>query len=171
MSKIDLKIKSRDLNAILAAIRANKPEGDLDLIRRADEYASEAHKNQTRLSGEPYIIHPLEIGIILANLKMDTTTIAAALLHDVVEDTPVSLEIVRDKFGEEIALLVDGVTKISSLKKKTRYNDQVHSIRKMLMATIKDVRVILIKLADKVHNMRTIMFLSLIHISEPTRPY
>lgn len=158
MSKIDLKIKSRDLNALLAAIRANNPEGDLDLIRRAYEYASEAHKNQTRLSGEPYIIHPLEIGIILANLKMDTTTIAAALLHDVVEDTPVSLEIVREKFGEEIALLVDGVTKISSLKKKTRYNDQVHSIRKMLMATIKDVRVILIKLADKVHNMRTIMF-------------
>ena len=96
MSKIDLKIKSRDLNALLAAIRANNPEGDLDLIRRAYEYASEAHKNQTRLSGEPYIIHPLEIGIILANLKMDTTTIAAALLHDVVEDTPVSLEIVRE---------------------------------------------------------------------------
>ncbi len=158
MSKIDLKIKSRDLNALLSAIEANNPQGDLGLIRRAYEYASDAHKDQKRLSGEPYIVHPLEIGIILANLKMDTTTIAAALLHDVVEDTPVSLEIVRDKFGEEIALLVDGVTKISSLKKKTRYNDQVHSIRKMLMATIKDVRVILIKLADKVHNMRTIMF-------------
>ncbi len=158
MPKIDLKIKSRDLNALLAAIEANNPEGDLDLIKRAYGYASEAHKSQTRLSGEPYIVHPLEIGIILANLKLDTTTIAAALLHDVVEDTPVSLEIIREQFGEEIALLVDGVTKISSLKKKTRYNDQVHSIRKMLMATIKDVRVILIKLADKVHNMRTIMF-------------
>ncbi|TAL37115.1 MAG: bifunctional (p)ppGpp synthetase/guanosine-3',5'-bis(diphosphate) 3'-pyrophosphohydrolase [Spirochaetes bacterium] len=158
MSEIELKIKSRDLDTLIKIISSINPSAEIDLIRRAYEYAQNSHKDQVRLSGEPFIIHPLEVAIILANLKLDTTTIAAALLHDVVEDTEVSLEILTERFGEEVALLVDGVTKISTLKKKTRYKEEVNSLRKMLLATIKDVRVILIKLADKLHNMRTIMF-------------
>lgn len=158
MPEIELKIKSRDIDTLIKVITANNPAGDIQLIKKAYEYALDAHKNQVRLSGEPYIIHPLEVAIILSNLKLDTSTIAAAILHDVVEDTPVSLNLLKEKFGEDIALLVDGVTKISSLKKKTKHRDEVYSLRKMLMATIKDVRVILIKLADKLHNMRTIMF-------------
>ena len=158
MSEIELKIKSRDIDTLIHLIVSHNASADTDLIRKAYEYARNAHKDQVRLSGEPYIIHPLEVAIILANLKLDTTTIAAALLHDVVEDTVVSLELLKDGFGEDIAHLVDGVTKISSLKKKTKYTNQVYSLRKMLIATIKDVRVILIKLADKLHNMRTIMF-------------
>jgi GTP pyrophosphokinase len=158
MSEIELKIKRRDLDTLINVISSNNPDADIALIKNCYEYAFASHRDQLRLSGEPYIIHPLEVAIILANLKLDTTTIAAALLHDVVEDTPVSLEIIREKFGEEIALLVDGVTKISSLKKRSRFGTEVNSLRKMLVATIKDVRVILIKLADKLHNMRTIMF-------------
>ncbi len=158
MSEIELKIKRRDLDTLINIISSNNPEADIELIKKAYDYAYMSHKDQLRLSGEPYIIHPLEVAIILANLKLDTTTLTAAILHDVVEDTPVSLELLKENFGEEIALLVDGVTKISSLKKKTRFGTEVHSLRKMLVATIKDVRVILIKLADKLHNMRTIMF-------------
>ncbi len=158
MADIELKIKSRDLDTLVKIISSINPSADIDLIRRAYAYAQNSHKDQVRLSGEPFIIHPLEVAIILANLKLDTTTIAAALLHDVVEDTEVSLEILTERFGAEVALLVDGVTKISTLKKKTRYKEEVYSLRKMLLATIKDVRVILIKLADKLHNMRTIMF-------------
>ncbi len=158
MSDMPLKIKSRDLDTLIGIILENNPKADVDIVRRAYEYAFNAHRDQKRLSGEPYIIHPLEVAIILAQLRLDTTTITAALLHDVVEDTTVSLEILTNLFNEDIAYLVDGVTKISSLKKKTKYQYEVHSLRKMLLATIKDMRVILIKLADKVHNMRTIMF-------------
>lgn len=158
MSEIDLKIKSRDLDTLIGIITANYPDVNTDLLRKAYEYAENSHRSQLRLSGEPFITHPLEVAIILAALKLDNTTIAAALLHDVVEDTTVSLDVLKEKFGEDVALLVDGVTKISSLKKKTRHATEVHSLRKMLMATVQDVRVILIKLADKLHNMRTIMF-------------
>ncbi|MCP4135499.1 MAG: bifunctional (p)ppGpp synthetase/guanosine-3',5'-bis(diphosphate) 3'-pyrophosphohydrolase [bacterium] len=139
-------------------IQKNDPEADLDLVQRAYDYADEAHKGQVRLSGEPYIIHPLEIGIILADLKLDTTTITGALLHDVVEDTGISLEKLKNQFNEEIALLVDGVTKISSIKNRSKATAQAETLRKMLIATIKDARVIIIKLADKLHNMRTLMF-------------
>ncbi len=160
MPEIELKIKSRDIDTLTSLIAANSiPNADLDLVRRAYNFAYEAHKDQQRLSGEPYIIHPLEIAIILSNLKLDTTTISAALLHDIVEDTGITLDDIRRLFGDDIALLVDGVTKISSIKKKSKSIEQAHNLRKMLLATIKDVRVILIKLADKLHNMRTIMFL------------
>ena len=158
MPQIDFKIKSRDLNTLIQIIHANDADADIDMVRRAYEYAYEAHKDQERLSGEPFIIHPLEVAIVLANLKMDVTTISAALLHDVVEDTETTLKEISSLFGEETAQLVDGVTKISSLKKRTRHQEQAHSLRKMLLATIKDVRVMIIKLADKLHNMRTIMF-------------
>jgi len=162
LSDIELKIKSRDLDTLINIIVSNDPDADIGLIKRAYEYAEASHRGQSRLSGEPFIVHPLEVAIILANLRLDTTTIAAALLHDVVEDTPISLALLGEHFGGDLAELVDGVTKISSLKKKhsphTRYAAEVHSLRKMLLATVKDLRVILIKLADKLHNMRTIMF-------------
>lgn len=158
MSPIDLKIKSRDIDTLISVIKENNPEINIENIRKAYEIANEAHKDQQRLSGEPYIVHPMEVAIILANLKMDETTIIAALLHDVVEDTPINLQKVKELFGEEVATLVDGVTKISSLKKHTKQKEQAETLRKMLLATIQDARVIIIKLADKLHNMRTIMF-------------
>jgi GTP pyrophosphokinase len=158
MQYSDLKIRSRDIDTLLNAIRQNNPDEDLDLIRRVYDYANASHTNQSRLSGEPYIIHPLEVALILAGLNVDTTTMAAALLHDTVEDTGTTLEEIATLFGEEIARLVDGVTKISSIKNRSRATAQAETLRKMLMATIRDIRVIIIKLADKLHNMRTIMF-------------
>jgi guanosine-3',5'-bis(diphosphate) 3'-pyrophosphohydrolase len=158
MAEIELKINKRDLDTLISTIVSNDPDADIDIIMRAYEKAQRAHKDQYRLSGEPFIIHPLEVALILANLNLDTNTIAAALLHDVVEDTGITKSDLKNEFNEEVALLVDGVTKISSLKKKSKHIEQAQNLRKMLMATIKDVRVILIKLADKLHNMRTIMF-------------
>ncbi len=158
MIDIELKIKSRDINTLIDAIKKNVRNPDIDLVRKAYFFAEESHKNQQRLSGEPYIIHPLEVAIILANMGLDTFTIAAALLHDVVEDTENTLDEIEKLFGNDVALLVDGVTKISSLKKQSKSSKQAFNLRKMLLATIKDMRVILIKLADKLHNMRTIMF-------------
>ena len=158
MSEIELKIRSRDINVLINIISSKVSKSNIDIIKKAYNYSINAHKDQVRLSGEPYIIHPLEVAIILANLQLDTPTIVAAFLHDVVEDTDISIDIIKQKFSSEIANLVDGVTKISTLKKKTTVSDQADYIRKMLIASIKDVRVILIKLADKLHNMRTIMF-------------
>lgn len=158
MAEIELKINRRDLDTLIDTIASKNPDADIDIITRAYEKAQLAHREQYRLSGEPFIIHPLEVAIILANLNLDTDTISAALLHDVVEDTSITINDLKSEFNEEVALLVDGVTKISSLKKKSKHIEQAQNLRKMLMATIKDVRVILIKLADKLHNMRTIMF-------------
>ncbi len=158
MSEFELKIRRRDLDSLIELILSYNPQADIDLLRSCYIYAEEAHQGQTRLSGEPYIIHPLEVGIILASLKMDTITICAALMHDVVEDTGTTLEIIRERFGEEMAILIDGVTKISYIKNKSRASAQADTLRKMLMATVRDIRVIIIKLADKTHNMRTIMF-------------
>ncbi len=158
MPEFELKIRSRDIETLINQIKSNDPDSDIDLIKRAYDFASEAHKDQPRLSGEPFIIHPLEVALILAMLKLDTTTIAAALLHDVVEDTKITIDTLKTTFSEDIAQLVDGVTKISSMKKMSKATAQAESLRKMLMATINDIRVIIIKLADKLHNMRTIMF-------------
>lgn len=158
MLPLELKIKSRDIDTLIGAIQSNSINANIETIKRAYETANEAHKNQQRLSGEPFIVHPMEVAIILANLKMDDTTIIAALLHDTVEDTPIDINKVKELFGDEVALLVDGVTKISSLKKHTKQKEQAETLRKMLLATIQDPRVIIIKLADKLHNMRTIMF-------------
>ena len=158
MPDIELKIKSRDIATLIETIHTKRPDANTDLVKKAYVYSEEKHKNQKRLSGEPYIIHPLEVAIILSQLNMDTTAITAALLHDVVEDTPATLEDIGSLFGKDVAVLVDGVTKISSLKKRTKSHNQAETLRKMLMATINDPRVIVIKLADKIHNMRTIMF-------------
>jgi len=148
---------------LLKLLRKNTPGVDLQLVRRAYRVADAAHRGQVRLSGEPHISHSMAVARILAGLKLDLTTIAAGLLHDVLEDTPFTLEELKSGFGDEIAALVDGVTKIGTLyvvaSDQTLAEEQAASMRKMLVATIKDVRVILIKLADRIHNMRTIEFL------------
>ncbi|MBM7868074.1 RelA/SpoT family protein [Heliobacterium gestii] len=129
---------------------------DLEFVRRAFEYADEAHTGQLRKSGEPYIYHPMAVAYILADLELDVATIAACLLHDVVEDTPVTREQLEKEFGSEVALMVDGVTKLSRLEFHSKQEQQVESLRKMFLAMAKDIRVILIKLADRLHNMRTL---------------
>jgi len=158
MTAFELKIRKRDIDTLIGLILDNDPETDITMVRKSYETALSAHEGQSRLSGEPYIIHPLEVAITLVMLKLDTTTICAALLHDVIEDTVYSYEYIKKEFSEEVAMLVDGVTKISSLKNRSRSHAQAETLRKMLLATIKDIRVIIIKLADKLHNMRTIMF-------------
>ncbi|MZP30961.1 RelA/SpoT family protein [Heliobacterium undosum] len=129
---------------------------DLEFVRRAFEYADAAHTGQLRKSGEPYIYHPMAVAYILADLELDVATIAAGLLHDVVEDTPITQEQLEKDFGPEVALMVDGVTKLSRLEFHSKQEQQVESLRKMFLAMAKDIRVILIKLADRLHNMRTL---------------
>jgi guanosine-3',5'-bis(diphosphate) 3'-pyrophosphohydrolase len=145
-----------EITDIVERVKAMSPEGDVDLLRRAHEFAARVHTGQERASGEPYLSHPLAVASILLDLKMDVQTIAAGLLHDVVEDTHASLEEVRRAFGDEIADLVDGVTKLSKLSFSTRVEHQAESFRKMVLAMSKDIRVILVKLADRLHNMRTL---------------
>ncbi len=135
------------------------PHADHDLIRRAYLFAREAHAGQTRASGDPYISHSVAVATILVGLRLDAATIASALLHDVPEDTPHTIEEIRDVFGPEIASLVDGVTKLGRIEWKSREERQAENLRKMFLAMAKDIRIILIKLADRVHNMRTIRFL------------
>ncbi|CAM3735047.1 RelA/SpoT family protein [Alicyclobacillus pomorum] len=134
-----------------------KPE-DVELIRRAYKYAEEAHRGQLRRSGEPYITHPVAVATILAELQLDAVTLAAALLHDVVEDTKVTDEEIVRQFGAEVAALVDGVTKLKRIKFDSTEEQQAENLRKMFMAMAKDIRVLLIKLADRLHNMRTLKF-------------
>jgi GTP pyrophosphokinase len=160
---------------LLKLLRKSMPGLNLELIRHAYRVADRAHRGQLRLSGEPYVSHSLAVARILSGLKLDSTTIAAGLLHDVVEDTSVGRFEIESEFGPEIALLVDGVTKISTLYSYSSDQQQVEkqaaSIRKMLVATAKDVRVLLIKLADRLHNMRTIEYLPpdrIRHISQET---
>ena len=137
-------------------IESSEKQLDLALVERAYQAAKKAHGEQRRVSGEPYIIHPLNVASILVGLGMDTETIVAALLHDVVEDTPVTLEEVSREFGQEVALLVDGVTKLGKIPFSSREEQQAENIRKMLLAMAQDVRVVIIKLADRLHNLRTI---------------
>ena len=142
---------------LITRVRRYHPSDDISLIERAYKVANDAHKDQARKSGEPYIIHPLCVAIILADLEMDKETIAAGLLHDVVEDTIMTTDQIRAEFGDDVALLVDGVTKLGQLQYQGDKLDlQAENMRKMFLAMAKDIRVIIIKLADRLHNMRTL---------------
>ncbi len=163
------KIKSPDeydnpvelYNKLIAMIRKYHPSDDISMIEKAYEIASDAHKEQKRRSGEPYIIHPLAVAIILAEYELDKETIIAGILHDVVEDTVMTLEQLSDMFGAEVALLVDGVTKLTQISYSAdKIEIQAENLRKMFLAMGKDIRVILIKLADRLHNMRTMEYQS-----------
>lgn len=136
------------------------PNYDIELIERAYRKAEEVHEGQMRKSGEPYLIHPVEVAKILADLGMDENTIVAGLLHDTVEDTPYTQEDLKKDFGEEVALLVDGVTKLGSLKYESKEERQAENLRKMFLAMSKDIRVLIIKLSDRLHNLRTINYMS-----------
>lgn len=153
---------------LILRVQKYHPSDDISLIEKAYHMAAKAHENQVRKSGEPYIIHPLYVGIILADLEMDKETIAAGLLHDVIEDTIMTEEEIREQFGSDVALLVDGVTKLEQLqftnengdKTLDRFEMQAENLRKMFLAMAKDIRVIIIKLADRLHNMRTLKYKS-----------
>ena len=138
------------------AVSTYRPNDDLEIIRRAYDFSLQNHTGQSRASGEPYVVHPLEVAMILADMKMDANAIAAGLLHDCVEDTSVTIVDVRKEFGEQVAHLVEGVTKISKIDFATREERQAENLRKMMLAMVDDVRVVLIKLADRLHNMRTL---------------
>ena len=155
---------------LIARIRKYHPSTDVSMIKRAYDLAQEAHGDQCRKSGEPYIIHPLWVAIILADLEMDKETIAAGILHDVVEDTQISEEEIRRDFGDDVALLVDGVTKLGRLSYSSDKLDvQAENLRKMFLAMAKDIRVIIIKLADRLHNLRTLQFMKPVKQKEKAR--
>jgi GTP diphosphokinase / guanosine-3',5'-bis(diphosphate) 3'-diphosphatase len=148
------------LEALLRAVKEYNAKADLGLIRRAYAFAEAAHEGQSRLSGEPFIEHPLAVARVLAGLGLDTTSLVAALLHDTVEDTPVTLDDLETEFGPEVVRIVDGLTKIETIGFKTREHEQAENVRKMIVAMSGDIRVLLIKLADRLHNMRTLSALA-----------
>ena len=145
--------KYRDL---LKLVRENRPGDDLDVIQRAYDFSLQHHNGQMRASGEPYLVHPLEVALVLAEMKLDSIAIAAGLLHDAVEDTGVTNKEIEEKFGTPIAHIVDGVTKIAKINLASREERQAENVRKMVLAMTDDIRVVLIKLADRLHNMRTL---------------
>ncbi len=141
---------------LLETVHTNRPTDEIDIIRKAWQFCLEHHNGQLRASGEPYVLHPLEVALVLAEMKLDSTAIAAGLLHDAVEDTPVTTEDIVARFGEQVAHIVEGVTKIDKIQFANREDRQAENVRKMLLAMVSDVRVVLIKLADRLHNMRTL---------------
>ena len=145
---------------LLDKVRGYSPDADLELLRRAYVFSALEHKGQVRHSGEPYLVHPMEVADILADMKLDAVCVAAGLLHDVVEDTLTTIERIRDTFGEDVAHIVEGVTKISAITFSSSEERQVENFRKMLLAMVDDIRVIVVKLADRLHNMRTLQFMS-----------
>ena len=145
---------------LIDKVRKTSPEADTELLRRAYVFSAYEHKGQVRRSGEPYLVHPLEVADLLADMRLDVVAIAAGLLHDIVEDTPTTIEKIRELFGEEVAHVVEGVTKLSALQFASTEERQAESFRKMLLAMVDDIRVILVKLADRLHNMRTLQHLA-----------
>ncbi|MDO4345393.1 MAG: bifunctional (p)ppGpp synthetase/guanosine-3',5'-bis(diphosphate) 3'-pyrophosphohydrolase [Eubacteriales bacterium] len=169
IKRVEARVKSMEdftdpdelYKELVASIRKYHPSDDISMVEKAYKIAREAHKDQKRRSGEPYIIHPLCVAIILADLEMDKETIVAGLLHDVVEDTIMTSEEIRAEFGEDVEQLVDGVTKLGRLNYSAdKVEVQAENLRKMFLAMAKDIRVILIKLADRLHNMRTLKYMS-----------
>ncbi|MCQ2484879.1 MAG: bifunctional (p)ppGpp synthetase/guanosine-3',5'-bis(diphosphate) 3'-pyrophosphohydrolase [Clostridia bacterium] len=157
------QLSKKSPEALFADLRnlaqAHMNSDELEMLDRAYEMASDAHAGQFRHSGEPYIVHPVEVALILLNLGMDAESMTAALLHDVVEDTPITKDDIKNIFGEAVAELVEGVTKLGKVPLSTKEEQQAENVRKMLMAMSKDIRVIIIKLADRIHNMRTLAFM------------
>src|SRR6266851_7714641 len=145
-----------DVEGIVKEMLRHYPDGDAELVRRAHAYAAEAHAGQKRVSGEPYITHPAAVAMLIAELGMDPATVAATLLHDVPEDTARTSDDIRQQFGDEIGRLVEGVTKLGRLQGQSRDEHQAENIRKMLLAMADDLRVVIIKLCDRLHNMRTL---------------
>jgi len=145
-----------DVEGIVKEMLRHYPDGDAELVRRAYAYAAEAHAGQKRVSGEPYITHPAAVAMLIAELGMEAATVAATLLHDVPEDTARTVEDIRLEFGDEIGRLVEGVTKLGRLQGQSRDAHQAENIRKMFLAMADDLRVVIIKLCDRLHNMRTL---------------
>ncbi|MGA7753643.1 MAG: bifunctional (p)ppGpp synthetase/guanosine-3',5'-bis(diphosphate) 3'-pyrophosphohydrolase [Candidatus Sulfotelmatobacter sp.] len=145
--------KFRDL---MKRMQENRPQDDLTIVKKAYDYSLKHHEGQSRASGEPYLVHPLEVALVLAEMKMDPVAVAAGLLHDSVEDTSVTIIDIQKEFGEQVAHIVEGVTKISKIDFATREEQQAENLRKMMLAMVDDIRVVLIKLADRLHNMRTL---------------
>lgn len=178
IQKVDASVKAMEdftspdvlYDELINSVKKYHPSADLSMIEKAFNIAYHAHKEQKRKSGEPYIIHPLCVGIILADLELDKETIVAGLLHDVVEDTVMTTEEIAHEFGDEVALLVDGVTKLGQLSYSTdKIELQAENLRKMFLAMAKDIRVILIKLADRLHNMRTLKYMKEVKQKEKAR--
>ncbi len=148
------------IDALCESVLDRNPNADLDLLRRSYAYAAESHAGQFRKSGDPYLVHPMSVAKIIADLNLDVPSICAGILHDCVEDTTATPEDIHEKFGEEIQRIVEGVTKLGQIPWTTREERQAENFRKMLLAMARDIRVILVKLADRVHNMRTLQFMS-----------
>ena len=149
-----------DIESLLNRIKSYNPEANLEVIRRAYDYALKAHQGQKRASGEDYIVHPLAVANLLADLKLSSTTIAAGLLHDVADDTEYKLPAIKKEFGTEISFLVDGVSKLGKIKYRGAER-QVENLRKLFLAMAKDIRVALIKFCDRIHNLETLEYLPL----------
>src|SRR5437588_3461798 len=144
---------------ILDKVESYKPDFDEELLDRAFVFSAREHRGQVRSSGEPYLVHPLNVAYILSEMRLDETSIAVGLLHDVLEDTLTTKETLQEIFGDDVAELVDGVTKISRYAYVSKEEQQAETFRKMLLAMVSDLRVVLVKLADRLHNMRTLEFL------------
>ncbi|HXO39297.1 MAG TPA: bifunctional (p)ppGpp synthetase/guanosine-3',5'-bis(diphosphate) 3'-pyrophosphohydrolase, partial [Candidatus Acidoferrum sp.] len=158
-SQKELKLLNARFEQLLAKVAENRPSDDLEIIRKAYNFSLKHHQGQTRASGEPYLIHPLEVSLVLADMKLDSTAISAGLLHDAIEDTSVTHEDVRREFGDQVVHIVEGVTKIDKIDLASREERQAENVRKMVLAMVDDIRVVLIKLADRLHNMRTLKHL------------
>src|SRR5690606_5804945 len=150
------RVDDHGFGQLLTRLSAYLPAADIEGVVEAHDFGAKAHEGQNRRSGEPYISHPIAVAQILAGLNLDAGSIKAALLHDVLEDTPVTLAEIKECFGDDVALLVDGVSKIDQLRFDSAAEAQAESFRKMILAMVQDLRVILVKLADRTHNMRTI---------------
>src|SRR5471030_1381014 len=159
-SQKEQKLLTAKFQQLLAKVAENRPKDDPEIIRKAYEFSLKHHQGQTRASGEAYLIHPLEVAVVLADMKLDSTAIAAGLLHDAIEDTDVTHEDVRREFGDQVVHIVEGVTKIDKIDFASREERQAENVRKMVLAMVDDIRVVLIKLADRLHNMRTLKHLS-----------
>jgi guanosine-3',5'-bis(diphosphate) 3'-pyrophosphohydrolase len=148
-----------DFEEVVRKVSAYRPTDDLGLLRKAYEFSAREHRAQKRISGDPYLSHPVEVANILADMKLDVVCLAAGMLHDVVEDTPATNDQVRREFGPEVANIVEGVTKISRIEFFSPEDQQAENLRKMVLAMVNDLRVVLVKLADRLHNMRTLAHL------------